>query len=112
MDTEPNERMAELVEGAVLYGLFEGQGRSRREFFKLIGAAAALAIIKDILPLNDLQAWAADAPGKPEKADLKPSERSQSAREVAWALVLYQNEVPRIIQGEPMPTGAMPPALL
>ena len=46
----------------------------------------------------------------PEKADLKPSERSQSAREVAWALVLYQNEVPRIIQGEPMPTGAMPPA--
>src|SRR5438876_10377840 len=71
MDTEPNERMAELVEGAVLYGLFEGQGRSRREFFKLIGAAAALAIIKDILPLNDLQAWAADAPGKPEKADLK-----------------------------------------
>jgi len=71
MDTEPNERMAELVEGAVLYGLFEGQGRSRREFFKLVGAAAALAIIKDILPLNDLQAWAADAPGKPEKADLK-----------------------------------------
>ena len=44
-----------------------------------------------------------------EKADLKPAEGSQSAREVAWALVQYETEVERIIQGEPMPKE-MPPA--
>jgi len=43
-----------------------------------------------------------------DKADLKPSERSQSARDVAWSLVQYETEVERIIQGGPMPTE-MPP---
>jgi uncharacterized damage-inducible protein DinB len=44
-----------------------------------------------------------------DKADLKPYERSQSARDVAWSLVQYEAEVERIIKGAPMPTE-MPPA--
>jgi uncharacterized damage-inducible protein DinB len=44
-----------------------------------------------------------------DKAHLKPSESSQSAREVAWSLVQYEAELERIIQGQPMSTE-MPPA--
>ncbi len=67
----PEERMADLAERAVLHGLFEGKGTSRREFFQLVGAATALAIIGEILPMDSLKAWAADAAGKPEKTELK-----------------------------------------
>ena len=70
-DNSPEARMADVVERAVLYGIFEGQERNRREFFKLVGSATALAIIADIFPLNQVKAWAADAAGKPEKTDLK-----------------------------------------
>ncbi|TAL10861.1 MAG: nitrate ABC transporter substrate-binding protein [Nitrospirae bacterium] len=67
----PEGRMADVVERAVLHGIFEGQERNRREFFKLVGGATALAIIEEILPLSRVQAWAVDAAGKPEKTDLK-----------------------------------------
>ena len=70
-DNSPEARMADVVERAVLHGIFEGQERSRREFFKLVGSATALAIIADVFPLNQVKAWAADAAGKPEKTDLK-----------------------------------------
>ena len=70
-DNSPEARMADVVERAVLHGIFEGQERSRREFFKLVGSATALAIIADVFPLNQVKAWAADAVGKPEKTDLK-----------------------------------------
>ena len=66
-----DERMADLVERAVLHGIFEGHARSRREFFKLVGGTAALAVIGEILPLDYLKAWAADTVAKPEKTDLK-----------------------------------------
>ncbi len=69
--TSPEVRMADLVERAVLHGIFEGRGKSRREFFKLVGAAAAIAIIEDVLPLSRMQSWAAETAGKPEKVDLK-----------------------------------------
>lgn len=67
----PETRMEDLVEAAVLHGLWEGQEANRREFFKLVGRATALAIIADVFPLNQMKAWAADATGKPEKTDLK-----------------------------------------
>src|SRR5438132_6511788 len=67
----PDDRMADLIERAVLHGIFEGQTRSRREFFKLVGGAAALAMIEEVLPLSRMKAWAADAAGKPEKTELK-----------------------------------------
>ena len=38
-DNSPEARMADVVERAVLYGIFEGQERNRREFFKLVGSA-------------------------------------------------------------------------
>ncbi len=63
--------MAEAVETAVLHGIFEGQGTTRRDFFKLVGSATALAIIGDVFPLSQAKAWALDAAGKPEKTDLK-----------------------------------------
>ena len=68
---ESEERMADLVESAVLHGIFGGHEANRREFFKLVGAATALAIIADVFPLNQVKAWAVDAAGKPEKTDLK-----------------------------------------
>lgn len=67
----PEERMADMVQRAALHGIFEGQERNRREFFKLVGSATALAIIEEVLPLSRMTAWAADAAGKPEKTDLK-----------------------------------------
>jgi len=45
----------------------------------------------------------------PAKSELKPSERSMSARELAWTLTLNQMVVEPILQGELMPTG-LPPA--
>lgn len=65
------ERLADLVEAAVLHGIFERQGTSRREFFKLVGSATALAIIADVMPLAQVKAWALESTGKPEKTDLK-----------------------------------------
>ncbi len=69
--TSSNERMVDLIERAILHGIFEGQERSRREFFKLVGGATALAVIEGVLPLSRMKAWAADAVGKPEKTNLK-----------------------------------------
>ena len=69
--TAPYERMADLVERAVLHGIFEGHARNRREFFKLVGGATALAIIGEVLPLDRVKAWAVDTGAKPEKTDLK-----------------------------------------
>src|ERR1700687_621020 len=68
---EPEKRLADLVEAAVLNGIFAGQEANRREFFKLVGKATALAIIADVFPLNQVKAWALDETGKPEKTDLK-----------------------------------------
>src|SRR5436309_5667019 len=64
-------RMAELIEKALLHGIFGGRTRSRREFFKLVGATTALAIIEEVLPLSTMKAWAADSTGKPERTELK-----------------------------------------
>jgi len=69
--TSSNERMVDLIERAILHGIFEGQERSRREFFKLVGGVTALAVIEEVLPLSRVKALAADAVGKPEKTDLK-----------------------------------------
>ncbi len=70
-ERSPEERMADAVETAVLHGIFEGQGTTRRDFFKVVGSATALAIIGDVFPLSQAKAWALDAAGKPEKIDLK-----------------------------------------
>lgn len=70
-ETSPEARMADLVERAVLHGIFEGREKTRREFFRLVGGTAALAVIEDVLPLSRMQAWAAETAGKPEKTDLK-----------------------------------------
>src|SRR5713226_7732756 len=67
----PDERMADLVERAIFHGIFEGHARSRREFFKLVGGATALAIIADVFPLTQVKAWAVESTGRPEKTDLK-----------------------------------------
>ena len=50
---------------------FGGRTASRREFFKLVGGATALAIIEQVLPLSAMKAWAAETGGKLEKTDLK-----------------------------------------
>jgi nitrate/nitrite transport system substrate-binding protein len=63
------DRIVELVENAALHGIFGGRA-SRREFFKLVGATTALAIIEEVLPLSRLKAWAAES-GTLEKTDLK-----------------------------------------
>ena len=53
-------RMADLIENALLHGIFGGRTASRREFFKLVGGATALAIIEEVLPLSTMKAWAAE----------------------------------------------------
>ncbi len=62
--------LADVVERALLRGIFNGEA-NRRQFFKLVGGATALAIIEDVLPLSSIKAWAAEPAGKPEKPDLK-----------------------------------------
>ena len=64
-------RIADLIENALLHGIFGGRAASRREFFKLVGATAALAIIEEVVPLSAMKAWAAETGGKLEKTDLK-----------------------------------------
>ena len=64
------DRMAEVIENALLHGIFGGRA-SRREFFKLVGGATALAIIEEVLPLSTLKAWAAESTGKLERTELK-----------------------------------------
>ena len=64
-------RMADLIENALLHGIFGGRTASRREFFKLVGGATALAIIEEVLPLSTLKAWAAESTGKLERTELK-----------------------------------------
>ena len=64
-------RMADLIENALLHGIFGGRTANRREFFKLVGGATALAIIEEVLPLSAMKAWAAETGGKLEKTDLK-----------------------------------------
>jgi len=62
---ESEERTADLVESAVLHGIFWGQGANRREFFQLVGKTPALAIITDAFSLNQVKTWAVEATGKP-----------------------------------------------
>jgi nitrate/nitrite transport system substrate-binding protein len=64
-------RIVELIESALLHGIFGGRTASRREFFKLVGVTSALAIIEEVVPLSALKAWAADSTGKPERTELK-----------------------------------------
>ena len=66
-----DQRITEFVEKGALHGIFGGNERSRREFFKLVGSAAALAIIEEVLPLSRMKAWAAESAGKLEKTELK-----------------------------------------
>jgi nitrate/nitrite transport system substrate-binding protein len=69
--SSPEDRIAELIENALLHGIFGGRTASRREFFKLVGGTTALAIIEEVLPLSTLKAWAAESTGKPERTELK-----------------------------------------
>ena len=64
-------RIGELIENALLHGIFGGRTASRREFFKLVGGTTALAIIEEVLPLSRMKAWAAETGGKLEKTELK-----------------------------------------
>jgi nitrate/nitrite transport system substrate-binding protein len=64
------DRLADLVEKAVLEEIF-GSSATRRQFFRLVGGMTALAIIEDIMPLSKMKAWAAESGGKPERTDLK-----------------------------------------
>ena len=59
------------VENSVLKALFGNNETSRREFLKVVGSGAALALISDLFPLEKAKAWAKEAPGKLEKTNLK-----------------------------------------
>lgn len=70
-ESSAEHRIGELIENALLHGIFGGRTASRREFFKLVGGTTALAIIEEVLPLSTLKAWAAESTGKPERTELK-----------------------------------------
>lgn len=59
------------VENAVVKAVFGGNETTRREFFKIVGSAAALSLISNIFPLEKAKAWAKELPGKLEKTNLK-----------------------------------------
>lgn len=59
------------VESAVVNALFAGNERTRREFIKLVGSAAAATIIADFFPLEKAKAWAKEDAGPLEKTKLK-----------------------------------------
>jgi nitrate/nitrite transport system substrate-binding protein len=71
-ETRPTQPgMADVIEKAAMHGIFGSNESSRREFFRLVGSAAALAVIEEVFPLSRLKAWAAETAGKPEKSELK-----------------------------------------
>jgi nitrate/nitrite transport system substrate-binding protein len=60
----------DFVEAAAVRALFP-RNAVRRRFLRAVGASAAIAAINSVLPINSLQAMAAEAPGPLEKPDLK-----------------------------------------
>ena len=54
--------MADLIEKALLHGLFGGRDASRRSS-QAGGGPTALAIIEEVLPLSAMKAWAAETGG-------------------------------------------------
>ena len=59
------------VEAAVVRAVFGGDEVSRRNFMKLVGGSAALAIFSSVFTLDAAKAWAKEPAGPPEKKDPK-----------------------------------------
>jgi nitrate/nitrite transport system substrate-binding protein len=58
------------AERAVVQGVLNAAGPTRRQLLVGLGATTLVALISEALPLKTLTAWAAEPAGKPEKQDV------------------------------------------
>lgn len=69
--TSSEDYIGKSVESAILKAVFPHDTPSRREFFRRVGKAGALALLGSMFPLEAAKALAADKPGPLEKKALR-----------------------------------------